>query len=418
MLTARGTGDGFFVPAHPMMEQAPCSKSPSPARPVPSALSCRQNPNTPQATVREEGPRAERRLSGGGAPEEPKARKRGHPMRDNTLRPRCHIADVSGKGIPGALFMMAAKAELENFLSTGMEPAEAIAATNRALCANNDAGMFVTVWAATLDWQTGIVTYVNAGHNFPLLRRGRGGDWEWLKKRCGLFLGTFETAKYRQETLQLQPGNELVLYTDGVNEAFDVQEREYGDDRLEEFLCAHADLHPRRLARALRGSVFEWARGAEQSDDVTILVLEYGVAPEKTESLESPATLDHLAAATALVTEELERMECPSVVRHEIVIALEELFVNVCNYAYAHDDTPGRVLVRYSSSRNPSSMSVELQDSGVPFNPLHRADPPRPTSIKETRIGGLGIHMVKRTMDEFTYTRNGTTNIVTFGKSW
>jgi serine phosphatase RsbU (regulator of sigma subunit) len=97
--------------------------------------------------------------------------------------------------------------------------------------------MFVTVWAAVLDYATGELTYVNAAHNPPLLRHG--GKWEWLKERCGLFLGTFETAKYRQQTLTLEPGDELVLYTDGVNEAFSAEGEQYGDDRLEA-ACAHA----------------------------------------------------------------------------------------------------------------------------------------------------------------------------------
>ncbi|MEE1158420.1 MAG: SpoIIE family protein phosphatase, partial [Atopobiaceae bacterium] len=191
---------------------------------------------------------------------------------DNTLV--FLIADVSGKGIPGALFMMAAKAEIENYLSTGMGPAEAILSVNRRLCATNDAGMFVTVWVATLNWETGELTYVNAGHNFPLVRRGEGGTWEWLKKRCGLFLGTFETAKYKEEKITLYPGDEVLLYTDGVNEAFNVNEEEYGNERLEAFLNGHADLHPKDLVKSLRADVAAWADGAEQSDDVTILALE------------------------------------------------------------------------------------------------------------------------------------------------
>lgn len=185
------------------------------------------------------------------------------------------IADVSGKGIPGALFMMAAKAEIQNYLSTGMGLANAIGAANKYLCDNNEAGMFVTVWAATLDWHTGLLTYVNAGHNFPLLRHGQGGSWEWLKQKCGLFLGTFDTAKYREMTITLEPGDELVLYTDGVNEAFNIYEEEYGNDRLEAFLTSHANERPQELAEGLRANVAAWAQGAEQSDDITILVLEY-----------------------------------------------------------------------------------------------------------------------------------------------
>ncbi len=185
------------------------------------------------------------------------------------------IADVSGKGIPGALFMMAAKAEIENRMLEGIDLAQAISGANQYLCANNDAGMFVTVWAATLDWVDGRVTYVNAGHNFPLLYHADDGTWEWLKKKCGLFLGTFEVAKYRTETLALEPGDKLVLYTDGVNEAFSASEEEYGNPRLEKFLAGHGDLRPKELVEALRADVATWAEGAEQSDDVTILVLEY-----------------------------------------------------------------------------------------------------------------------------------------------
>ena len=171
--------------------------------------------------------------------------------------------------------MMAAKAEIENRMHEGIDLAQAVSGANQYLCANNDAGMFVTVWAATLDWVSGKVTYVNAGHNFPLLRHGDDGTWEWLKKKCGLFLGTFEVAKYRTETLMLEPGDKLVLYTDGVNEAFNVSEEEYGNPRLEEFLSGHGDLRPKELVEALRADVAAWAEGAEQSDDVTILVLEY-----------------------------------------------------------------------------------------------------------------------------------------------
>lgn len=328
------------------------------------------------------------------------------------------IADVSGKGIPGALFMMAAKTELENYISTGMELSQAIATANKRLCANNDAGMFVTVWAATLDYDTGELTYVNAGHNFPLLRHGVGGEWEWLNKKCGLFLGTFETAKYKQMTLTLEEGDELLLYTDGVNEAFSVDEEEYGNDRLEQFLREHTDMHPREIVRSLRADVARWAEGAEQSDDVTILSLEYGVAPEVTGSATYLATLDHLDEAIRLVSAELESRLCPIDVQHKVEIALEELFVNVCRYAYADKDEPGTVQVRYAYGTNPSSITVELSDQGVPFDPLKREDPTLPSSAQEAKVGGLGIFMVKRTMDDFTYMRDGDTNVVVFKKGW
>lgn len=328
------------------------------------------------------------------------------------------IADVSGKGVPASLFMMAAKTEICNYLSTGMKPSRAILSANQHLCKGNDAGMFVTVWAATLDWETGLLTYVNAGHNPPLLRHGKGGDWEWLTQKGGLFLGTFETAKYRQGQLTMEPGDELLLYTDGVNEAFSVGEEEYGNDRLEAFVQAHSDLHPRQLVEALRGDVAEWAAGAEQSDDITMLCLEYGVAPEVGKSVEVPATLDQFEGVLQIIVDELDDRLCPVDITHKIAVALEELFVNVCNYAYADQDEPGNVIVSYCYYTDPSTIEIELTDHGVPFNPVTREDPTRPSSIQEAKIGGLGIFMVKKTMDDLSYRRVNDMNVVTFTKSW
>ncbi|MBQ6523227.1 MAG: SpoIIE family protein phosphatase [Atopobiaceae bacterium] len=188
------------------------------------------------------------------------------------------IADVSGKGIPASLFMMAAKTELANYMSSGMPLNEAVQAANRRLCQSNNAGMFVTVWAATLDYTTGLLTYVNAGHNPPLLRHD--GSWEWLRQRSGLFLGTFDTARYRSYQHVLTPDDELLLYTDGVTEAFSAQGEQYGEARLQAFAESHPDLSPHPMALTLRSAIARWAVGAEQSDDITILALEYGTPPQ------------------------------------------------------------------------------------------------------------------------------------------
>ena len=187
------------------------------------------------------------------------------------------IADVSGKGVPASLFMMEAKSELSNHMKTGMKLSQAVSSANWNLCQGNESYTFVTVWAATLDFSTGKLTYVNAGHNPPLLRHD--GAWQWLKLRGGPFLGVSEKATFHQETLVLQANDQLLLYTDGVNEAFNTNWEEYGDVRLENFLKAHPTLTPRELAHALRVDVRAWAGDAEQSDDITILSIEYGAPP-------------------------------------------------------------------------------------------------------------------------------------------
>ena len=326
------------------------------------------------------------------------------------------IADVSGKGIPASLFMMAAKTELANYMASGMDLAEAIQTANWHLCQGNEASMFVTVWAATLDYETGKLTYVNAGHNPPLLRHE--GSWDWLRIRGGLFLGTFDTAKYRSSTLTLVPGDQILLYTDGVNEAFSVTGEQYGDDRLEDFLNHHVDLHPHALVDALQADLRAWSEGADQSDDITILSLEYGVSPEATGSITVEATLEHLDDVLDLVHKELGQRRCPIATQNQLDVAIEEMFVNVCNYAYDGQETPGACRVDYVYHANPNTITVQLTDWGTPFDPLQHKDPTKPASIAETMIGGLGIMMAKRMTDDMTYLRDGDTNVVAFRKSW
>ena len=328
------------------------------------------------------------------------------------------IADVSGKGIPGALFMMTAKTEIENYLSTGMGVQKAIASANARLCANNDAGMFVTVWAATLDWKTGLLEYVNAGHNPPLLRHGKNGSWEWLRKKGGLFLGTFATAKYRSASLMLEDGDELLLYTDGVNEAFNVNEEEYGNDRLEAFLGEHADLGPKDMVLALRAAVARWAEGAEQSDDVTILSLEYGMSPEAKGSIVVPAVIGNLDQALNLVETELDHRLCPSDVSNRVQIALEELFTNVCQHAYANREEPGEVQVKYVYTTNPRGITVELVDQGVAFDPVSYETPATTEDLESVDLDHMGLLIAKRSVDDMSYVHYEGSNYVVFVKRW
>ena len=182
------------------------------------------------------------------------------------------IADVSGKGIPAALFMMEAKNEIASRMQSLGSLSEAMDAANATLCVGNDEAMFVTVWAATLDWQTGILTYVNAGHNPPLLRRGN--TWEWLPDNGGPIMGIGDFVSFESHELHLDAGDALLLYTDGVTEAMDPENHLYGEDRLLALLQAHADLDLRALDKVIREDLARWADGAEQSDDITMLSLE------------------------------------------------------------------------------------------------------------------------------------------------
>ena len=183
------------------------------------------------------------------------------------------IADVSGKGIPAALFMMEAKAHITMAMRSVADLAQAIQDTNVHLCEGNDTNMFVTLWCAKLDLTTGELTYVNAGHNPPLLRHQ--GVWTWLNEKASPLLGVMDFLTFKSMTITLAPHDEILLYTDGVNEAMNPREEQYGNDRLMAFVEAHGDLHPHELDDALRADVALWADGAEQSDDITLLTLEF-----------------------------------------------------------------------------------------------------------------------------------------------
>ena len=326
------------------------------------------------------------------------------------------IADVSGKGIPASLFMMAAKTEIGNLMAAGMDLAEAMQTANVHLCAGNEANMFVTVWAATFDWESGLLTYVNAGHNPPLWRHQ--GTWNWIRERGGPFMGGLDLARYRSSTLRLEPGDELLLYTDGVTEACDPNDVLYGEEQLERYLNQHLMDHPREVIQGVRTSLARWADGAEQSDDITMLALEYGAAPEVIDSITVAAETENLERARAFLHAELGRRLCPISTQNQIDVAFEELFVNVCYYAYSQMGGKGDVCISYTYRTNPSTFTVEIKDWGVPFDPTAKANPTLKTDYMSAMPGGLGIFMAKKSVDDMSYVRDGEANVVAFTKTW
>ncbi|MBP3883530.1 MAG: SpoIIE family protein phosphatase, partial [Olsenella sp.] len=323
------------------------------------------------------------------------------------------IADVSGKGIPAALFMMSAKTELANYMKRGIDLAEAVRNANCNLCASNDAGMFVTVWAATLDYRTGRLTYVNAGHNPPLLRRD--GSWSWLKKRSGPILGLFEHSSYESSSVMLEPGDELLLYTDGVNEAFNANEEEYGNDRLEAFLAKNENVHPRMLVDLVRADLRKWSVGAEQSDDITMLCIEYGVPPEVTGLMTVRATTEGAEKLRRRMDYDLSQFQCPASVRKQIDLTVEELFVNVCEHGYDEQDEPGDVQLSYMYNSSPNSIVVSLADWGRPFDPT-RYKPAEDDD--DDLLTGIGVRLALANVDDAVYVRDGDRNVIAFRKNW
>lgn len=183
------------------------------------------------------------------------------------------IADVSGKGIPAALFMARAKTLIMDHISEGKSLEEAAAKVNDRLCEGNSAGLFVTAWLGVIDLTTGVLTYVNAGHNPPVVRHN--GHIEFLREKSGMAFGGMEGLPYRVHEIPLKPKDALLLYTDGVTEANNPQDELYGEARLLACLRAAKQGDPKGLVERISSDLAEFSKGREQFDDITTLVFSF-----------------------------------------------------------------------------------------------------------------------------------------------
>src|SRR5215469_9589504 len=185
------------------------------------------------------------------------------------------IADVSGHGVPAAFFMAVARTNLRELAVRHTDPGECLAQTNDALCAQNPLDLFVTVFYCVLDPKSGVVRYANGGHNPPYIRRA-AGPIESLNGPGGLVLGAMPGVAFPTHTVQLLRGDELVLYTDGVTEAFNPAEELYGAQRLVDEVRVHGSGTPAALVERICQSVTKFAGTEPQSDDITLTVLTWG----------------------------------------------------------------------------------------------------------------------------------------------
>ncbi|MBR5752888.1 MAG: SpoIIE family protein phosphatase, partial [Clostridia bacterium] len=184
------------------------------------------------------------------------------------------IADVSGKGIPAALFMMISKVILQSFSAVSQSAADILTRVNESMCANNRVDMFVTVWLGILEISTGRLVTSNAGHEYPVMKRAEG-PYKLLKSKHGLALGCMSGVKYREHDVTLLPGDRIFVYTDGVPEATNANNEMFGTDRMIDALNADPDVSPRELLENVHRAVDGFVKDAEQFDDLTMLCIEY-----------------------------------------------------------------------------------------------------------------------------------------------
>ena len=325
------------------------------------------------------------------------------------------VADVSGKGIPAAMFMMTAKTIIKDLAESGMAINNIFTKANEKLCENNESGMFVTAWMGILDLTTGNIQFANAGHNPPLLKR-TDGSFEYLKTRTGFILAGMEDIRYRAGEITLNPGDRLFLYTDGVPEATNAESKLYGEDRLLSFMNQNASAEATRLLPALKRNIDDFVGEAPQFDDITMLMLDY-----KPEKGGKPLTNKTFTAKTEVlpdvigfVEQALESYRCSIKTQTAICVAIEEAFVNVARYAYPDND--GDVTIHIDFDEESRIVTFRMTDKGAPFNPLSVPDPDITLSAEEREIGGLGIFITKKTMTSLNYAYENGENILIMTK--
>ncbi len=326
------------------------------------------------------------------------------------------MADVSGKGVPAALFMVIAKTLIKNRVQMGGSPAEVLCSVNDQLCEGNEAELFVTVWLAVIEISTGRGVAANAGHEHPVLRRANG-RYELVEYRHSPAVATMEGLRFREHAFELHPGDSLFVYTDGVPEATNAQNELFGTDRMLAALNRDPDAAPRNQLDAVRQDIRAFVGGAPQFDDITMLSLYYagGGGKNTMNELTLEAKVENLEEVLGFVDRFLEKMKCPPKVQMQIDVAVEELFVNIASYAY----TPnvGMATIRVDTAQDPAQVAVTFIDRGIPYDPLAKADPDITLPAEQRQIGGLGIYMVKKSMDKVEYEYRDGQNILTIRKA-
>ena len=323
------------------------------------------------------------------------------------------MADVSGKGVPAALFMMVTKILISEITKSGASASEALSVVNKRICEHNKAEMFVTVWLGILEISTGVLRAANAGHEYPALRRA-GGSFELFKDKHGFVVGGMEGVRYSDYEIELSAGDTLFLSTDGVPEATSSASELFGPGRMIDALNERPDADPETLLSAVKTAIDRFVGDAPQFDDITMMALTYRAGGDVTE-LTVDATVGNIEKVTAFVNGKLEAHGCPLKAQKQIDLAIDELFGNIASYAYNPDVGPATV--RVEVEKDPLSVIVTFIDRGKPYDPLKHSDPDVTLSAEEREIGGLGIFLVKKTMDDVSYEYKDGQNILTIRKS-
>ena len=327
------------------------------------------------------------------------------------------IGDVSGKGIPASLYMVVTKALFRTVSGHESSPERIIYALNEVLSRDNDSNMFVTLFVGVLDLPSGRLHYCNAGHDAPLLIGHTGAGL--LPVDSNLPVGVMTGWKFSKQETLMDPDTTIFLYTDGLNEAENINHQQFEMSRVIEVahkLQKENNFKPTVIVNEMTDAVHQFVGDADQSDDLTMMALQYTKRQENItyqRSLTLTNDLKRVPRLNTFIDEVCEANGFDMATTMQINLAIEEAVVNVMNYAYPKD-TKGDITIE--AKANKTELSFIISDTGKPFDPTAKAEVDITLSAEDRAIGGLGIHLIRQIMDHINYERVDGHNILTLIK--
>ena len=326
------------------------------------------------------------------------------------------IGDVSGKGVPASLFMAVTRSTFRTVSAHESMPDRIVTLMNKTIADMNTNHMFVTLFVGVLDLPTGRLHYCNAGHDAPLLVGAGVGE---LPCDSNIPVGFMPTWKYSLQEAQIFTGTTIFLFTDGLTEAMNADHAQFQMERVNDVAfqaLSQQQQEPRQLITRMTEAVHQFVGDAEQSDDLTMMAIQYirqqsDVRMRK--SLVLPCDLQEVPRLNAFVEEVCQSVGFDEITSMDIKVAVEEAVVNVMKYAYP----PGQQRdVTIEAASNDVRLKFTIIDCGQPFDPTVQPEVDTTLTAKEREIGGLGIHIIRQNMDSINYERIDNLNVLTLRK--
>ena len=326
------------------------------------------------------------------------------------------IGDVSGKGVPASLFMAVTRSTFRTVSAHESMPDRIVTIMNKTIADMNKNHMFVTLLVGVLDLPTGRLHYCNAGHDAPLLIGAGVGE---LPCDPNIPVGFMPTWKYSLQEARIFTGTTILLFTDGLTEAMNADYEQFQMERVNEVAnraLSNQQQSPRQLIAQMTDAVHEFVGDAEQSDDLTMMAIQYIKQQSDVKMRKSivlPNDTQEVPRLNAFVDEVCKSVGFDEGKTMEIKVAVEEAVVNVMNYAYPPEQR-GDVTIEAAS--NDIRLKFTVIDSGKPFDPTVQNEVDTTLSAEARSIGGLGIHLIRQNMDSINYERVDNLNVLTLRK--